>query len=100
MGWRDSKHKKLRIPYYPTNEGGKENPYVIETASYKMVSNYLMVSLFEVDALDIIEFKYYLREAFIYNCSKTPEGLEYLINAKRLEQVEPDRASLRDKYSN
>ena len=99
MGGWNSKHKKLRIPYYPTNDS-KENPYVIETASYKMVSNYLMISIFKVDTLDVIEFKYYLREAFIYNCSKTPEGLEYLINAKRLEQVEPDRASLRDKYSN
>lgn len=38
-----------------------------------------------------------LREAFIYNCSMTEDGLEYLINAKRLEETEPEREKLRKK---
>lgn len=50
----------------------------------------------KVEELDVVEFKFYLREAFIYNCSMTQEGIEYLINAKRLETTEPDRDKLRD----
>ncbi len=52
--------------------------------------------MFKVEELDVVEFKFYLREAFIYNCSMTQEGIEYLINAKRLETTEPDREKLRD----
>jgi hypothetical protein len=47
--------------------------------------------------MNLLEFKFYLREAFIYNCSMTQEGIEYLINAKRLETTEPDREKLRKK---
>lgn len=63
----------------------------------KMVSKYLGISFFEVMELNILEFKFYLREAFIYNYSKTEEGIDYLINAKRLETVEPERDKLRQK---
>lgn len=52
--------------------------------------------MFKVEELDVVEFKFYLREAFIYNCSMTQEGIEYLTNAKRLETTEPDREKLRD----
>jgi hypothetical protein len=44
-----------------------------------------------------VEYKFYLREAFIYNCSMTEEGIEYLINAKRLETTDPERDKLRNK---
>ncbi len=40
---------------------------------------------------------FYLREAFIYNCSMTSDGIEYLINAKRLETTEPERDKIREK---
>ena len=46
--------------------------------------------------LDVVEYKYFLREAFIYNCSQIEEGLEYLQNAKRLETTDIDRKSLRE----
>lgn len=97
MGWRDTKLKKLAIPYYPSKTDDTGNPYIIETASYKVVSKYLGISLFEVEELDIIEYKFYLREAFIYNCSMTAEGIEYLKNAKRLETIEPERDKIRKK---
>ena len=90
-GW-----KKLAIPYYPTNDG-KENPYLLFTIEEKTVSKYLGISLKEVDELNILEFKFYLRDAFIYNCSLTSEGIDYLINAKRLEMTEPERGKLREK---
>lgn len=47
--------------------------------------------------LNILQFKFFLREAFIYNCSQTESGIEYLINAKRLEATEPERDKLRKK---
>lgn len=50
-----------------------------------------------MDELDVVEYKYWLREAFIYNCSMTEEGIEYLNNAKRLETTDPDREKLRQK---
>lgn len=97
MGRCNSKLKKLAIPYYPKKKNdGKENPYLIETIEYKTISKYLNISLFEVEELDVIEYRFYLREAFIYNCSMTEEGIEYLINAKRLETTEPDRKSIRE----
>ena len=37
------------------------------------------------------------RDAFIHAYSRTPEGQEYLDNAWRMEQTEPDRAALRKK---
>lgn len=97
MGKRASKPKKLAIPYYPSKDN-KENPYVLETVEYKTVSKYLGIPLLEVEELNVIEYRFYLREAFIYNCSQTDEGIEYLRNAKRLEEVNPDREALRNKY--
>ncbi len=39
-----------------------------------------------------------LHDAVVYMYSKTEEGEEYLRNAWRLEQVEPDVGKLREKY--
>lgn len=89
--------KKLIIPYYPTDNDSKENPYIIFTIEEKTVANYLGISLFEVLELNILQFKFFLREAFIYNCSQTESGIEYLNNAKRLETTEPERGKLRQK---
>ena len=98
MGYGKLESKKLEIPYYPkTKKDGKENPYVIETVEEKTISKYLNIPLFEVDELDVVEYKYWLREAFIYNCSMTEEGIDYLNNAKRLEITEPERDKLRKK---
>ena len=96
MGERGNQFKKLAIPYYPKETSGKENPYILETVEYKTISKYLNISFFEVEELDLVEYKFYLREAFIYNCSMTSEGIEYLINAKRLETTDPERDKLRD----
>ena len=52
-----------------------------------------------MDELDVVEFKFYLREAFIYNSSLTEEGIEYLRNAKRLETTDPERNKLRKKMN-
>lgn len=98
MGRRNSKLKKLIIPYYPKNDGKEENPYIIETVELKIVSKYLNIPLLDVEELDVVAYRFFLREAFIYNCSQTEEGIEYLKNAKRLEETEPERDKLRQKY--
>ena len=90
--------KKLKLPYYPNKKNdGKENPYIIATVEEKTIADYLHIPLLEVDNLNIVEYLFFLREAFIYNCSQAEEGIEYLINAKRLETTEPERKKLRKK---
>lgn len=72
--------------------------YIVETITEKRVSEYLRISMREVEELEIFDFWFFLREAFIYNCSQTEKGREYLKNAHRLEEVNPDRKKLREKY--
>lgn len=71
-----------------------------EITSYweHMVSQYTGLTILEVEDLDYIDFLRYRRDAFISRLSQTDKGLEYLDNAYRIEQTEPDRKSLRDKF--
>lgn len=57
------------------------------------------ISFYDIDDMNVVEYKYYLREAFIYNCSLTEQGIEFLCNAKRLETTEPERDKLREKMN-
>jgi len=52
----------------------------------------------EVEDLDYIDYLRYRRDAFIYRLDQTEKGREYLDNAYRIEQTEPDRKSLRDQF--
>lgn len=61
------------------------------------MSEYTGLSFFDVGRLNYIEFLTYRRDAFIHRLSQTDAGREYLDNAWRLEQTEPDRAALRKK---
>ncbi len=97
MGWRNTKRKKLEIPYYPKSDS-EEFPYELETIEEKSVSKYLGIPLLEVDELDVLEYRFFLREAFIYNCMQTEEGRTYLKNAKRLETTTPERQKLRKTF--
>lgn len=45
-----------------------------------------------------MQFLIWRRDAFIHRLNQTEEGQKYLDNAWRLEQTEPDRATLRKKY--
>lgn len=57
------------------------------------------MSFLQVGELNYIEFLQYRRDAFIAMLSKTEKGQEYLDNAWRMEQTEPDRDALRRKLS-
>ena len=63
-----------------------------------MVSEYTGLNFFEVSRLDYLQYLTWRRDAFIYLFSRTEAGQEYLDNAWRLEQVEPDREELRKNF--
>lgn len=65
----------------------------------KAIAKYCNISIFEVEDLDLVEYLFYYREAVIYNCMQTEDGIEYLQNSYRLQQSEPDREKLRNKFS-
>ena len=89
------------IPYYPSNdEDNMDTGYIVESLGEKRVAEYLGITMLEVGELNLIDYLFFLREAFIYNSSQTEEGREYLRNAKRLEQTSPDRKRLREKFGN
>lgn len=48
--------------------------------------------------MDYIEYLALRRDAYIYMLSRTEAGQEYLDNAWRMEQTEPDRAALRKQF--
>lgn len=61
------------------------------------MSEYTGLSFPEVEALDYLQYLIWRRDAYIYMLSRTEEGQEYLDNAYRMEQTEPDRKKLRAK---
>lgn len=61
------------------------------------MSEYTGLSFLEVEALDYLQYLIWRRDAYIYMLSRTEEGQEYLDNAYRMEQTEPDRKKLRAK---
>ena len=63
----------------------------------KLVADYTGMSFPEVWALDYVEYLTYRRDAFIHRLNQTEHGQEYLDNAWRMEQTEPDREELRRK---
>lgn len=44
-------------------------------------------------------YLFFMREAFIYENLQTEVGKEYLENCWRIEQTEPERKKLREKFS-
>lgn len=62
------------------------------------MSEYTGLDFHEVGQLDYGVYLQWLRDAYIYTLNRTPEGREYLDNAWRMEQTEPDRAALRRKF--
>lgn len=65
-----------------------------------MVSKYTGFNFYEVDELNVFEYWLYLRDAIIYEYSKSENGLEYLEKCWIMEQTTPDRTSLRNRFKN
>lgn len=64
-----------------------------------MVQEYTGLSMCDVEELNIIDYRVFLRDAVIYNCMKSDAGREFLERCWLLEQREPDREALRNKFS-
>lgn len=62
------------------------------------MSEYTGLNFLELEEMDYIDYLRIRRDAFIYRMNKTEKGREYLDNAWRIEQTQPDRAALREKY--
>ena len=61
------------------------------------VAEYTGLDFFKVWAMDYVLYLTLRRDAFIAWLSQTERGNEYLDNAWRMEQTEPDRKALRKK---
>ena len=59
---------------------------------------YTGLNFLEIKRLPYIEYLQYRRDAFINWLNRSESGQEYLRNAWRMEQTEPDRAALRRKF--
>lgn len=62
-----------------------------------MVAEYSGLDFHQVGQLDYGTYLLWLRDAYIHSLNRTEEGREYLDNAWRMEQTEPDRPKLRRK---
>lgn len=71
--------------------------YELETKAEKMVMDYLNITIFDVQEMEIDLYLYFLREAYIYGLMLTKDGREYLDNCWRIEQTEPERKKIREK---
>ena len=61
------------------------------------MSVYTGLNIKQVGQLNYIEYLQYRRDAFINWLNQSEKGQEYLRNAWRMEQTEPDRPKLRAK---
>lgn len=80
----------------PDSKG--EHGYSVPTWYKHLVAGYTGLNIKQVAQLNYIEYLQYRRDAFINRLNKTESGREYLRNAWRMEQTEPDRAALRRKF--
>ena len=80
---------------------GSKGGHKYSTSTYWVhrVSEYTGLNFFEVWELDYLLYLTLRRDAFISWLSKSEKGEEYLNNAWRMEQTEPDRAALRKKIA-
>lgn len=86
------------LPSYPLEKDSEGHNYDITSFWENLVSRYTGLNMLEVEELDYIDYLRYRRDAFIYFMSKTEKGQEYLDNAWRLEQVDPERQKLRKQF--
>ena len=68
------------------------------TVPYQNVMDYCHIDIYEVQEMEIDVYLFFMREAMIFENSKTEEGREYLKNCWRMEQTKPDREGLRKNF--
>ena len=80
----------------PDKEGGHK--YSAPTWYKHLVAAYTGLDFSQIKKLNYIEYLAYRRDAFIQYLNGSEAGQEYLRNAWRMEQTEPDRKALRRKF--
>lgn len=70
------------------------------TASWwrHLVSQYTGLTFLEVAELNYLQYLIWRRDAYIHWLSQSEPGQEYLDNAYRMEQTQPDRKRLRETF--
>lgn len=86
------------LPQYYGAPTAGQNEYEITSWGRRLVSAYTGLNFNEVGQLDYGTFLLWRRDAFIHALNSTEAGREYLDNAWRMEQTEPDRAKLRRRF--
>lgn len=71
-----------------------EMHYITVYQELKVVSDYTGDSFSKLREMDLLTFWRYYRDAIIYNCSKSEQGIEYLDKSYNQEQTKPDRAAI------
>ena len=71
---------------------------MVESWFRHLVSEYTGLNFLEIAELDLVQYLVWRRDAYIYWLSRTEAGQEYLDNAWRMEQTEPERDKLRAKF--
>jgi len=61
--------------------------------------DYTGLDIWKIQNMPIDIYLFFMREAFIYENLQTEVGKEYLENCWRIEQTEPERKKLREKFS-
>lgn len=85
------------MPFYPRDKGD-EIHYKLLTRPEKLVMDYCNIDIYEVQEMEIDIYLFFMREAMIFENSKSEEGREYLKDCWRMEQTKPDREGLRKKF--
>lgn len=62
------------------------------------MSAYTGLTIPEVLQVGYVQYLIWRRDAYIFALEQTPAGREYLDNAWRMEQTEPDRPALRARF--
>lgn len=86
------------MPFYPIRDRAGGHQYKITTWYKHLVAKYTGFNFHEVGRLNYIEYLTYRRDAFIQWLSQSKAGQKYLDDAWRMEQTEPDRATLRKHF--
>lgn len=97
LQWIEELKMKFSIPCYP-DEKEQKSHYAMETLPEKYVADYARMSLEDALHLRVSVYAALLRDAVIYSHMQTEAGRDYLEKCWYLEQTEPDRAALREKF--
>lgn len=81
-----------------TGDSEQEEYLITETGDLKLISDYSGLDFEQCMNLDCYTYKLLLRDAYIYKLKQSEQGREYLENCYILQQTEPDRKALKNKW--